>query len=388
MSTTIQHAKRYADFGWSVFPCQAATKKPAVRSWKPFQTTRPSTSQLERWFNNSERNVAVVCGSVSNDLVVRDFDSVARYELWQSNHQSLAKTIPTVRTAGGYHCYCRMTPCPRVRINGVGAGELRGNGGFVIGPPSVHPTGAVYEWIVKPQKLLPQLSLDDLDLGHLEGKLSFGEVLHSQQSQRSQQSKPSQLIQTDVVTKDGDFGSQLRDAINASIPKQPGQRNKCLFDLARRLVGVRDDKLTIDELVGVFDQWYELAEPILRTKDYATSLDDFLRATDNAQTAYGATMAEHLNTAIADGCPAWVSSPKYDRRCKLLAALCRQLQRVAGDQPFYLSTHTPGELFDLKPMQCWRWLDLFVRLGKLTKVETGSLAKRRATRFRYIADDL
>tara|TARA_R110002049_G_scaffold4601_5_gene32147 strand:- start:214520 stop:215221 length:702 start_codon:yes stop_codon:yes gene_type:complete len=232
------------------------------------------------------------------------------------------------------------------------------------------------------------LSLDDLDLSHLDGELAFGDVLHSQQSQRSQQSKSSQQKTTDVVSKEGGFCKQISDAVAASIPSRPGRRNQCLFDLARRIKGIQPYVMSTSELIVIFDQWYELAESRLGTKDYATSLDDFLRAIDNAHTAYGVTMTEHLNQADTDGCPDWLSSPKYDPRCQLLGSLCRQLQRTNGENPFYLSAHTAADLLDVKPMQCWRWLDLFVRLEKLIKVETGSLAERKATRFRYVADDL
>lgn len=78
----------------------------------------------------------------------------------------------------------------------------------------------------------------------------------------------------------------------------------------------------------------------------------------------------------------------FDDRCKLLASLWRQLQRANRDAPFYLSAHTASELLDAVPMTCWRSLDLFVRLGKLERVEIGSLKDRKATRFRYLDDDL
>lgn len=139
-----------------------------------------------------------------------------------------------------------MDPCPRVRTNGVGAGELRGNGAFVVAPPSIHPSGAVYEWIAAPLGKLQSLNLRDLDLAHLGGKLSFGGMLQSQRSKPSQQSNHKQAeVVSDRVA--------IRNAIAATIPIRPGERNRALFELARRLKGIVPDAST-DMLVSVFDE--------------------------------------------------------------------------------------------------------------------------------------
>ncbi len=71
-----------------------------------------------------------------------------------------------------------------------------------------------------------------------------------------------------------------------------------------------------------------------------------------------------------------------------LAALCRQLQRVNEDRTFYLSTHTVSELLEVPAMTSWRWLNLFEQLGKIKKIENGSMKLRKASKFRYCADDL
>jgi hypothetical protein len=76
---------------------------------------------------------------------VLDLDDRALYE-------TLAVQLPvtaTVRTARGYHCYFRCPDLPlgnRVQVNKQ-LFDIRGDGGYCVAPPSIHETGARYEWV-------------------------------------------------------------------------------------------------------------------------------------------------------------------------------------------------------------------------------------------------
>ena len=60
--------------GLSVIPLQPRGKRPAV-PWKKYQKRRVDREQITQWFGNGEdRNVGIVCGEVSN-VVVIDCDS-------------------------------------------------------------------------------------------------------------------------------------------------------------------------------------------------------------------------------------------------------------------------------------------------------------------------
>jgi hypothetical protein len=62
--------------GWSVIPVRA-DKRPAIKSWKEFQRTRPSVAQVRDWAKKLRpRAWAVVCGLISG-LIVLDFDGDA-----------------------------------------------------------------------------------------------------------------------------------------------------------------------------------------------------------------------------------------------------------------------------------------------------------------------
>ena len=75
-------------------------------------------------------------------------------------------------------------------------------------------------------------------------------------------------------------------------------------------------------------------------------------------------------------------------KLRLLVSMCRELQRHAGDGPFYLGCRTAGRLLDVNHTTAWRWLFLLESDGLLSVVERGGQtgSRYRATRYRYGRD--
>jgi hypothetical protein len=72
----------------------------------------------------------------------------------------------------------------------------------------------------------------------------------------------------------------------------------------------------------------------------------------------------------------------------LLAGLCRELQRAAGDEPFYLDCRTAGRLCGVPRMTAWRLLAVvFVADGILEPGAKGSQATRRANEYRFVGTE-
>ena len=72
-----------------------------------------------------------------------------------------------------------------------------------------------------------------------------------------------------------------------------------------------------------------------------------------------------------------------------LVTLCRELQRHAGDGPFFLGCRTAGRLLDVDHATASRWLFLLKSEGVLLESEKGGKGRGRyrATRYRYVAAD-
>jgi hypothetical protein len=141
----LRAALAYRAYGLSVIPLRPKTKEAAIR-WSKYQREMPTETEIRSWFA-IDRNIGIVCGSASGGLVVRDFDDGDAYAAWAYENPDLARALPTVKTLRGYHVYFRVAgECPRLWV--TDSGEVRGAGGYVVAPPSTHPDGEKYKWIV------------------------------------------------------------------------------------------------------------------------------------------------------------------------------------------------------------------------------------------------
>lgn len=126
-----------------LIPIQPREKKPLVE-WKEFQTRKPTEKELAQWFNGKDCNVAVVCGSISNNLCVLDFDSTDNYHKF-FDMEKVENRTRVVKTARGIHVWLR-TDKPVRSFNVEGLVEVKAEGKYVLVPPSIHPSGVRYEF--------------------------------------------------------------------------------------------------------------------------------------------------------------------------------------------------------------------------------------------------
>jgi hypothetical protein len=152
VSSEVERAARqYAARGWSVVVAEARGKRPLV-PWQEFQQRIAAADEIAAWFRRWPRaNVAIVTGAVSG-LVVLDVDprhggadSVARL---QQAHGGFPRTLEVRTGGGGRHLYfAHPGGTMRNRVGLAPGVDLRGDGGCVIAPPSVHPNGECYAWV-------------------------------------------------------------------------------------------------------------------------------------------------------------------------------------------------------------------------------------------------
>lgn len=86
--TTMNKAQKaalsYIKYGLSVIPTKL-NKRPVLKQWKPYQKKIPTAKEITNWFEKSGLCVAVICGEVSGNLELLDFDAYGEsYEQWCS----------------------------------------------------------------------------------------------------------------------------------------------------------------------------------------------------------------------------------------------------------------------------------------------------------------
>ena len=149
-STVASAALDYLARGWSVIPVRRNDKRPIIR-WQEYQGRRASMEEAAVWFRRwPEANLAIVTGAVSA-LVVLDIDpahgGAQSLERWQARHGVLPPTVEALTGGGGRHLYFSHpgAACPN-RVGLWPGLDLRGDGGYVVAPPSVHPSARPYRW--------------------------------------------------------------------------------------------------------------------------------------------------------------------------------------------------------------------------------------------------
>lgn len=149
MNDLLAAALAYAARGWFVFPCNL-DKTPATEHGVKDATTDPAL--IRRWWSaKPAASIGLACGP--SHLVVIDIDAgKGGFESWaalMAAHGIPDETLTSITGGGGRH-YIYRAPDDFHGKNSAGklgpGVDVRANGGYIIAPPSGHPSGNVYVW--------------------------------------------------------------------------------------------------------------------------------------------------------------------------------------------------------------------------------------------------
>jgi hypothetical protein len=148
VSTLLAAALEYAAKRLPVFPCQPLAKEPAVKGGFRSATLNPET--VKRYWRIANRNIGIPTGSISGvwALDIDGEQGEASLRALESKFGPLPVTCQSMTGAGRHIWFAYTGPIPST-TGRVGPGlDTRGDGGYCILPPSTHPNGARYEWIL------------------------------------------------------------------------------------------------------------------------------------------------------------------------------------------------------------------------------------------------
>lgn len=142
------YAIQMASLNCPIIPLRPRDKRPLQKGWQDSATTNRET--IEKYFN-SINGIGINYGIVTGKgLLVIDIDSAEGEKHLldlQSKHGQLPETF-RVKTGKGRHLYFRFSETIELKNSAGKLGkniDVRADGGFVVGPGSIHPTGKVYE---------------------------------------------------------------------------------------------------------------------------------------------------------------------------------------------------------------------------------------------------
>ena len=211
--------------GYAVIP--AGQDKAALIKWREFQNRLPTEDEVRSWFTQfPTANIAVVTGRISG-IVVIDVEAGELDKIDQEKYL-IPDTLAVCSGSGGYHYYFRYPAnVERVpnknRIFGEDGPrvDLKGDGGMVIVPPSIHPCGQPYtypdpDWTLHHDRELAELPSWVLDL--------LGPQLDGGEGQRLEEDELRRLLAGVAEGQRHDAATRLIGAGLARLPpnKWPG----------------------------------------------------------------------------------------------------------------------------------------------------------------------
>jgi len=161
--------------------CESVGKHPRFKKYLDRATTDPA--QIEKWWAEwPDANIGIATGEKSGVFVVDVDGPAGRASLHtlETLNSKLPDTL-SVTTGRGDHRYYRYPGCKVKNSTSELAKsvDVRGNGGYVIGPPSIHSSGKHYEWLdaETPIAEAPDWLIAKVSTGEVseEGKVEEGE---------------------------------------------------------------------------------------------------------------------------------------------------------------------------------------------------------------------
>lgn len=218
----LDEALKYAGMGLAVFPVRqnktpytphgckdAKTAEKVIRAW------------WKRW---PEANIGIATGSISGGIVVVDIDIDEDKGIygddslreWEKEHGELPETWRAITGRGGFHYYYRSDQEIKNATSIYPGVDVRGEGGYVVAPPSIHQNGNSYQWEISP---------DEMDIHFLDDRVKSFITGETKQDEEKKQEKKEKF------------------RLPAKIAS--GQRNNTLFKYACSLqsIGYEDEEI-------------------------------------------------------------------------------------------------------------------------------------------------
>lgn len=178
LDAALEYATRY---GWAVFPVSPKSKKPLTPHG--CKDAKKDIGPIKNWWHKwPDAAIGIATGSISQLVVIdedldedKGLEGAVEIRQWERNNEPLPETVRAITGRGGAHLYYHYAGNDIGNRAGLLDGvDIRGEGGYVVAPPSLHPNGTEYVWEDSPDEM-PVAELNDVVLKLLRTKQSSDE---------------------------------------------------------------------------------------------------------------------------------------------------------------------------------------------------------------------
>jgi len=156
----LDSALEYAEFGWQVVPIKPRDKRPIFDDW-PQKATSDADAIAAHWAETPGANVGILLGERSG-IIDFEGDGPDAEKTLLAIFGNEPPVTPTYKSSRGKHrLFFFRADLPGQGKNHFKVGDLEirtGYGGKAaqsVFPPSIHPDGGRYEWLVSPSECPP-----------------------------------------------------------------------------------------------------------------------------------------------------------------------------------------------------------------------------------------
>jgi hypothetical protein len=384
----LAEALAAASRGWPVLPVVAGGKVPLLKNWPRLASI--DALKVEVWSKrHSGCNFGLLCGKPSG-LIVLDVDprngGTATLADLERERGDLPATPEVATGGGGRHLYLRH-PGGRIGNRIIGPGlDLKADGGYVVLPGSTHESGCRYRW-------RSGFEPDDVEVAEPPPWLVNAFLTHAYTCNGSAGRAAAAGGDAAAVLDDPDVRPLVDVAIAGTLPTRHGTRNRCIFDLARRMKSIAPlANLNAADLRPIVLDWFNRALPNVRTKLVSVTLADFATAWQRVERPHGQLLTTAMQAAVdADDPPALPEH--YGEAERLAVRFCRSMHRLQGGGSWFLSCRDLAERMKacgtaMNHDDAAKLLRVLVADGILV-VEAAGQQRRggRATTYRYLLPD-
>ena len=337
------------ELGFSVIPVRSdppKERKDAALSWKAFEHRPATVEEIENWFRmNPNFNIGVACGNVSNIIAIDvDGPTATRWleekipEMSVNLQIAIKNTLYNRTGSGGTHIILRLAEPTDIGgakllwTDGKPHSEikLKGNGGYIVMAPSIHPNGNKYELRGERLGLITKAEINELS------KVLSPQAVVASESEPSRKRESTETSQTRTLTD-----KQSQELMQWISPYYiDGSRNDIIYYLSGmfRIGGFTQDtaRAFVTELCNSSPYQDEDLEKSLEVVD-----NTYEKAAEEVKGVSG------LRETLVVGFEGSDNIKEYLARCETFSRICQ----IFNHQPPPPPPPTPKETQGQQPQQ-------------------------------------